>query len=206
MAPLGDFGLTEESRFMQLFFVAFALSPLAREGVSEIACAKECIKRLGQAAQIGVHSRRNLRSRFGADGSDQAHGDGPQDHRIHDIEEARPGAAGPRIGGIRLGDDGRQARLDFRQFLRSLQLQQFQRLQWLLHTVQQPRVVLRVMAVAVAVAVAPRPVCVLVAPSLPGMGVAFAAETAQTSHTSAIIQDVVTLQQPVRTIASTTLG
>src|SRR3546814_4775683 len=44
--------------------------------------------------------------------------------RIHDIDEARPRAAGPRVGAVRLGDDRGHPRLDRLHFLASLQLQQ----------------------------------------------------------------------------------
>jgi hypothetical protein len=56
----------------------------------------------------------------------QAHRDRPEDERVHCVEEARPGAAGPRIGRLRFGDDRLHLRSNGRHFLAVLKLQQFE--------------------------------------------------------------------------------
>jgi hypothetical protein len=56
----------------------------------------------------------------------EAHGDGPQDDRVHHIEKARPRAAGPGVGGPGFGDDRRHLNADGLKLLRSLQFEQLQ--------------------------------------------------------------------------------
>jgi len=57
---------------------------------------------------------------------ENAHRQGLEDHHVHHIEEARPGALGPWVHGIGLGDDRRKLRLDLLQLPRSLQVEQIE--------------------------------------------------------------------------------
>src|SRR3546814_1461974 len=45
---------------------------------------------------------------------------------LHDIEEARPRAAGPRVGAVRLGDDRAHLRADRFHLLTAFEFQQFE--------------------------------------------------------------------------------
>src|SRR3546814_1667349 len=78
-------------------FHALGLSPRAGGGVAEIAGAEEGVELLRDAGEIGGHAAADAFGHAGIDGGDEAHRDRPEQQRIHDIEEAWAGAAGPGV-------------------------------------------------------------------------------------------------------------
>src|SRR5690606_13810442 len=83
-------------------------------------------ERLGQAGEVSVHSRGDVARGLGPEGGDQAHGEGPEDYRVHYVKEARARAAGPRVGRLRLGDDRAEPSLNRLHFLAAFELDQLE--------------------------------------------------------------------------------